>query len=281
MKVNLTSQIFILLCIPALLLTIGCGNGTDPDDSLPEEVTGTVVDFKGYPLPGATISAGDKTTTSNSSGQFTLETVVRGEIEITKQGYKKETVSVPSDGDVGDVSLTGDWNADTVEAPFDGETFYAPSGWMGDYTDIAIDLNNTTNVRTGDPDGKNIKFTYTPAGTNNWAGVIWQYPENNFGAEAGRTIVGATKAILWVRGEVGGEILDIKAGNSYGTGPNFFDSFEVAQKDVALTTEWQKIELDLADQDTKMVLSGFIWTANGDNVSGTSISFYLDELRYE
>ena len=56
----------------------------------------------------------------------------------------------------------------------------APSGWMGDFRDIVINLNSKDNPYSGD---SCIEITYTAEGSKYayWAGMAWQNPANNAG----------------------------------------------------------------------------------------------------
>src|SRR5512135_1341765 len=74
--------------------------------------------------------------------------------------------------------------------------FY-PSGWMGDISDITLIPNSNQPGHSGDT---SIQITYSPKSTSaqKWAGVYWQYPENNFGGNAGgRDLTGRKILTFW------------------------------------------------------------------------------------
>lgn len=155
---------------------------------------------------------------------------------------------------------------------------YAPSGWMGDMLDIKYSDGWPRNPKRG---ATCIKVTYLPRSSNNegWAGIYWQDPPNNWGTELSKyDLTGATKLSFWIRGESGGEIInDIYLGGIEGRYP---DSCSVAIGPIELTTEWERYEISLEDQDLSLMIGGFGWSTNlSANPNGCT--FYLDEIRYE
>jgi hypothetical protein len=155
---------------------------------------------------------------------------------------------------------------------------FIPSGWMGDYGDIKINDADIT-----DPvDGKHaFKTTYTAKGTqgNNWAGVFWQQPANNWGTKAGGFDLSQYKRLtFWARSEADNvRIEEFKVGGITG---EFGDSDSASIGPVTLTKEWKKYTIDLADKNLAHIIGGFCWAANKDN-NPNGFSFYLDEIRYE
>ncbi len=155
---------------------------------------------------------------------------------------------------------------------------FIPSGWMGDYGDLKLDDGNTN-----DPaDGKScIKVTYTGKATQgaNWSGIFWQHPANNWGDKPGGFDLSSMKRMtFWARGEEGGEkIAEFKVGGITG---EHGDSDSASIGPVALTKEWKKYTIDLADKNLSHIVGGFCWSASrDDNPNGFVI--YLDEVRYE
>jgi hypothetical protein len=61
-----------------------------------------------------------------------------------------------------------------------GPNHYAPSGWMGDYGDLSLDVNNRQDPADG---SSSLKITYRAKGSQgfHWAGMYWQEPANNWG----------------------------------------------------------------------------------------------------
>ncbi len=155
---------------------------------------------------------------------------------------------------------------------------YAPSGWMGDYGDIKYNESDTTNPKSGK---SVIKITYTAEGKqgNNWAGIYWQYPANNWGNKGpGLNLSGYKRLTLWARGEKGGELLDKFCVGGI-TGESM-DSGSSEIGPVTLTTEWQQYTIDLKGQDLKSINGALCWAANRDN-NPHGLTMYLDEIRFE
>ncbi|MCS7185240.1 MAG: hypothetical protein NZ870_04900 [bacterium] len=158
-------------------------------------------------------------------------------------------------------------------------SFYAPSGWMGDYGDIKMDTNCKDNPKS---EPTCIKFTYTAKGSQGagWAGVYWQNPANNWGSlDGGYNLVGAKKLTFWARGEKGGEVIsDFKMGGIFqGEYP---DSGSASIGTIVLTKEWKQYTINLKGVDLSYIIGGFCWVATkNDNPSG--MTFYLDDIQYE
>lgn len=173
---------------------------------------------------------------------------------------------------------------DAVELPFyvykDGnakENKYIPSGFTGDYSAIQMDVACTTTPKEGKTC---LKFTYTakPTQGQNWAGVFFQNPANNWGtADGGYDITGAKKLKFSARGDKGGEILEFKLGGINGT--SYADSDGKSSGAVTLTKEWKDYEIDLTGLDLSYIMGGFVWAARAeDNPEGAV--FYLDDIAY-
>jgi hypothetical protein len=158
---------------------------------------------------------------------------------------------------------------------------FIPSGWMGDTGDISYLKNYNDSSRD---DSTCIEIKYSAAGSNGegWAGIYWQYPENNWGEKPGRTdLVGATKLTFWARGALGGEKAEFKVGGISNPDKPHSDSIEVpATTDViVLSNDWTEYTIDLAGQDLSNIIGGFCWVTNTDqNPNGCTI--YLDDIKY-
>jgi hypothetical protein len=157
------------------------------------------------------------------------------------------------------------------------------AGWMGAQS---ITLNDGY---TGNPHSPPacVKVTYRP-GSQRWAGIYAQYnvrqEGSNWGIRPGRDLTGYTELIFWAKGERGGEMVEFKAGgiDSRRDGPQFkyTDSFEKSLGTVKLGKNWQRYELELADEDLSSVIGGFCWVAKaGLNPNG--MTFYIDTITYE
>jgi hypothetical protein len=155
---------------------------------------------------------------------------------------------------------------------------YAPSGWMGDYGDLKLDMANQE-----DPaDGKTcIKIVYSGEGRQGlgWAGMYWQEPANNWGNKhGGFNLSGMRRLTFWARGAKGGEeIAEFKIGGIQGMGP---DTGVAEIGPVTLSADWKYYVMDLSNIDLSKLSGGFAWSASRtDNPTG--MTFYLDEIRFE
>ena len=158
----------------------------------------------------------------------------------------------------------------------DGASFdanFIPSGYMGNAGAIKMDGNCTDNPHSG----KNcIKVDYTAA--DNWGGVVWQSPANDWGdAPGGWDLTGAKKLTFWARGAKGGETVGFLVG-IIGSDKKFHDTTLAKLDAVSLTTSWTQYTIDLTDKDLSRIKTGFGWTLAG---SGSPVTFYLDDIRYE
>jgi hypothetical protein len=158
------------------------------------------------------------------------------------------------------------------------QNHYAPSGWMGDYGDIKIDLVCKENPKTG---SSCIKVDYSAKATQGagWMGIYWQQPPNNWGdRKSGYDLTGAKQLSFWARGEVGGErVSEFKVGGISGEFP---DSDSASIGHIDLTKNWTKYTIDLKGKDLSNIIGGFCFAASrDDNPKGFTI--YLDDIIYE
>lgn len=155
---------------------------------------------------------------------------------------------------------------------------FVPSGYMGDTSDIVIIASCKNKPAKGEKCMK-VKYSGKASHGNNWAGVFWQDPANNWGTVkgAGYNLTGATKVKFMARGEKGGESIEFKAGGISGEFP---DTFKADAPIVTLTAEWQEYEIDLAEHDLSSVIGGFCFALAKDKNPEGCI-FYLDSIRYE
>ncbi len=152
------------------------------------------------------------------------------------------------------------------------------SGWMGDYSDLKINIGSEENPYFGETC---IRITYLPDATNGarWAGIYWQNPANNWGGvDAGFDLSRAKKLTFWARGEKGGErIEEAKVGGIMG---EYSDSDTAGIGPIVLEKDWKKYEIDLSGKDMSYIIGGFCFSTNLD-VNPEGATFYLDEIRYE
>ncbi|MBP7056539.1 MAG: hypothetical protein KBB52_06785 [Candidatus Omnitrophica bacterium] len=155
---------------------------------------------------------------------------------------------------------------------------FIPSGWMGDYGDIALDDGWSQDPHSGK---HSIKVTYNAKGAQGagWMGIYWQNPANNWGTmQGGYDLSDYKKVTFWARGDKGGEVLsEVKMGGITGAYP---DSDSTAIGPITLTKEWKQYDIDLKDLDLTSISGGFEFSATArDNPEGFTV--YLDDIKYE
>ncbi|MBV9866384.1 MAG: hypothetical protein JO316_13610 [Abitibacteriaceae bacterium] len=150
---------------------------------------------------------------------------------------------------------------------------YAPSGYMGNTGAIKMDENATNNPHAGKT---SLRVDYTAK--DNWGGVVWQSPANDWGdAPGGLNLTGAKKLTFWARGEKGGEKVSFLFG-LLAHDKAYFDTAQGKLGDVQLTTDWKQYSIDLTGKDLSRIKTGFAWTVAAN---GEPVTFYLDDIRYE
>jgi len=150
---------------------------------------------------------------------------------------------------------------------------YAPAGWMGNAKSITADEGCTNNPHAG-----KTCLRYAYSGADDWGGVVWQDPANDWGELAGGwNLTGAKQLKFWARGEKGGETVSFKFG-ILGADKKFSDSSMGAINDVKLTKEWAEYTIDLSGKDLSRIKTGFVWSLAGQ---GSPVVFYLDDIRFE
>ncbi|MEM7457183.1 MAG: glycoside hydrolase family 2 TIM barrel-domain containing protein [Planctomycetota bacterium] len=153
-----------------------------------------------------------------------------------------------------------------------GNFDYSPSGFMGSTDAITVDLEHTGNPAVGTTC---IRCEYDK--TDEWGGVVWQSPENDWGdLPGGLNLTGASTLKFRARGNAGGEKITFGVGVIGSDKPHF----DTVRKDIeiTLTNEWQQFEIDLSGCDLTRVKSGFFWSLAGQ---GSGLTFYLDDIRFE
>lgn len=150
---------------------------------------------------------------------------------------------------------------------------WIPAGYMGNTGAIKMDVGHVKNPKNG---VSCIKVGYTAA--DQWAGVVWQDPINDWGdAAGGYDLRGAKALVFWARGEDGGEVVNFGFG-LLGSDKKHPDSGSGELKEVRLTNEWRRYRIEIGgDVDLQRIKTGFYWTVAG---SGQPIQFYLDDIKY-
>ena len=146
---------------------------------------------------------------------------------------------------------------------------WVPSGWMGNVKAIELDPKST-NEPASPPNC--LKVTLKAGG---WAGVVWQYPGNDWGEKPESANLSGAK---WLSFKVRSEF-DFGRKVEFGVGilgkdKPYPDSLKV-KKTVKLTQEWNEVRMRLKG-DLSKIKSGFWWVADYG-----PITFYLDDIVFE
>jgi len=164
-----------------------------------------------------------------------------------------------------------------VDLPFvivgdGGESFFIPSGYMGEAGAIDMNPDYASNPRSGETC---LRVEYTKP--DGWGGVVWQHPANDWGDQpGGRDFTGATKLTFWARGAEGGEKVKFGFG-VIGRDKQHFDTAR-AELTITLTDTWTQYSFDLADRDLRRIKTPFMWVVAGQ---GGPIRFFLDDVQFD
>ena len=83
------------------------------------------------------------------------------------------------------------------------------------------------------------------------------------------------------RGAVGQERIEEFKMGGVGMTSDYPDTDHAGIGPVILTTEWREYVIDLRGKDLTHITGGFAWAANADINPQETLTFYLDEIRYE
>ncbi len=148
-----------------------------------------------------------------------------------------------------------------------------PSGWMGNFEKLEMNMESKEYPHSGETA---IKVNYRAY--DNWVGVAWQNPSNDWGEKPGGfNLSGATKLTFWARGDRGGEVVTfgigiLKDDNEY------FDTAFAELKDQKLSNEWKKYTINLRGNDLTRIKTPFVFTLGSP---GLPVTFYLDDIQFE
>lgn len=154
----------------------------------------------------------------------------------------------------------------------EGHGFVA-SGMMGNSKDLKLDFTCADRPYSG---STCLRLTYSAKA--DWCGVTWQKPVNDWGAKPGGIDVsGAKRFRAMVRGGEGGEKISISFG-LIGKNQPYYDSAKIERKDIALTKDWQKIEIPLDGADLTHIKTPLAFFLGG---IGRPMTIDLDEVVIE
>lgn len=150
---------------------------------------------------------------------------------------------------------------------------YTPSGWMGNTAALKLDERWATRPHSGKTC---VRIDYTAA--DQWAGIAWQHPENDWGDKPGGwDLAGAKHLSVWLRGETGTETVTVELG-ILGGDKKFPDTAKAKQENIKLSTDWRQVRLDVAGKDVTRIKTGLVISVPG---AGKPTTIYLDDCKYE
>ena len=182
---------------------------------------------------------------------------------------------------------------DDVSSP--GNRFHAPAvipagaavSMNGSYTGNPHSGATAIRFKFEDVDGANAGGFYLLNGVLPPGATA---PLLNFGTvpNAGVNLSGARKLRFWVRGEEGGEKIEFFMGGvgwkaETGMPEQPYPGSTMRHPPLGtlftLSTEWQRISIDVRSLDLSYVLGGFGWFADATNNPGGAV-FYVDDIEY-
>lgn len=153
---------------------------------------------------------------------------------------------------------------------------FFPSGWLGDAERGSIFVTYDPNYNVNPHSGNTcIRISYSKdKNGQGWAGIYWQYPENNWGEQRGKNLAERryTKITFYARSDQEGQRATFKSG---GINKTFSDSFAMQSITVELTPLWRQFSIPLKNADLSNVIGAFGWS------SDASVTVYLDDIQFE
>ena len=147
--------------------------------------------------------------------------------------------------------------------------FYA-SGWMGNMGAMKTNTGCTENPHSGDVC---MKVSYDAR--DNWAGIYWQDPPNDWGdKEGGVNLENANTLVFWARGENGGEKVNFFMG---GIKDKPFSDTAKRGLELTLKKNWTRYRIPLDGEDLSRIKTAFGFNFGGQ---GKPFAFYLDDIQY-
>lgn len=164
-----------------------------------------------------------------------------------------------------------------VKLPFfvyrDGiENPYQPSGYMGNYKSMTVDMNYNEDVQSGE---SSIKINYND--DNNWYGLTLVDPANDWGnILGGYDISGAKKFSFWAKASRENVYATIGFGLIDDNKP-FPDTAKKSIK-LKLKTYWKKYTINLRKLDLSCIRSGFTLFSSANNFPQ---DIFIDNIVFE
>jgi len=164
-----------------------------------------------------------------------------------------------------------------TELPFyvykDGDDLpYGPTGYMGNYKSISVDLNNKEDVHSGK---SSLKISYNA--DHDWYGVAFVDPPNDWGDHlGGYEIDGAKEFSFWAKASKKNVVATIGFG-LIGKDKPFPDTSKKSIE-VKLSAKWKKYTIDVQKLDLSCIRSGLVLFSNA---YGSPQNIYMDDVVFE
>ena len=160
-----------------------------------------------------------------------------------------------------------------IYAEGDEDHHFVPSGWMGNRTELHLDLKSSQAARQGQ---HGVKIEYSARG--GWVGVAWQRPEGDWGDQPGAVDLGGAKRLsFWARGALGGEELTVHFG-LIEPGRAYPDSARLDTGQLELDSSWREYVIDLSKADLDHIKTPFAFFVRGQF---GPVTIYLDDITVE
>jgi hypothetical protein len=224
-------------------------------------------------------------------------------------------------GGSSDAAGDGGASIDPTGGPFVVSDYFAPTGAMGDAAtpgNLIMGVQSGCKSRPAGARGNCYSFQYvashpytTPitksTGVCSWAGVVFQYPDNNWGTSEGLPIASGklSKVSAWVALASGSEEIAFGAGGmgtppdaGAGAGPSAnacpptegprLPNYDVlgSSSTQEIGTDWTRVEIPILSRDpsapipaTTNLIGAFSWAIPA--TPGLPKTIYLDDLVYE
>ncbi len=145
------------------------------------------------------------------------------------------------------------------------------SGYMGNTGAMKVNDGCTENPHSGDTC---MKIEYNA--NDNWAGIFWQDPANDWGDKfGGANLEKADTLVFWARGEKGGEKVSFFMGGL--KDKPFADTANRKLENVTLKKTWTRYRIPLDGEDLSRIKTGFGFNFGGQ---GKPFAFFLDDIQY-
>ena len=176
-----------------------------------------------------------------------------------------------------DVAKAKKYLVPKVELPFyvykdNKDLPYFPSGYMGNYKAMMVDLNSKEDVHTGETA---IKISYNAHG--DWYGVAFVDPANDWGDILGGYDISEAKTFsFWAKANFDDVYVTIGFG-LIDEDKSFPDTAKKSIK-IKLTNNWKKYTIKTKKLDMSCIRSGLVLFSNGN---GSSYKIYIDDVVFE